>query len=325
MSSETASPALAARVPADPSGTDPVRSLAGLIGVLDRADTPAAHPRGRARRPVAFPADAYRRGAVRRVPLRPVPQAPAARPLPPGTARPAGPPVRSVPVESAPGRLSALVRRVGLWGAGEEGEYLAWPVRTARSGTAPRASRISRRPSRLHRLARRVALWGAGPDGEYLAWSSAWSPAPARAVPFTGTRAEADRPVVLRELPSTPTIKPATPSPVAALLPRGPASSAGPRGARPAPSGAVPVPGVRPSGRPERTGATGWPSPPRPSAGPARSTAAATGLVQARGDPLACPVRGSPPPARRARSPGFARSSFPPGPVLRSGTGAFRI
>jgi hypothetical protein len=291
MSSEPA--VRAARMPADLTARDAGLGLAGLIGVLDRADAVAdavaVHSRARARRPAASRPDAHRRGAPRRAPLRSVPQAPAARPAPAAAA-----PSAARPVPERPSRrgLSALTHRVALWGAGPEGEYLAWPV------PAPTVSRRRpARPSLLGRLARRLALWGAGPGGEYLAWPIA---GPAHRDPRPAT----DRPVVLREMPSTPTILPAAPSPAAALLPRGPASSAGPQGARPVAPRAVPVPGVRPRGSAERSEATGWPA-------PARSSPAATGLVRARGDPDSPPVRGSPPPARRIRSPGSAWSSFP--------------
>ena len=299
MSSDTATPAAPAHVPADLSGADTGRTLAGLLDVLDRAGGVVPHQRSRSRRPAASRPEAYRRGVPRRVPLRPVPQ-PAARPAPTGTV----PPIASRPVPAAPnpGRLSALTRRVALWGAGSDGEYLAWRATGPSHDRRPH-DRLPRDPSprwaperthRLRGLIRGLALWGAGSDGEYLAWSSTTSAR--RTVPSgrssQGHRPDADRPVVLRELPSTPTIQPAASSPAAALRPSGPASSAGPRGARPVPSGAVPVPGVRPGGRLERSQATGWPS--RPTTGATRLSPAATGLVRARGDPYAWPVRGSP-------------------------------
>ncbi|HEX2074559.1 MAG TPA: hypothetical protein VHF92_12310, partial [Geodermatophilus sp.] len=73
------------------------------------------------------------------------------------------------------------------------------------------AATPARRPlrERLRALARRLALWGAGSDGEYLAWGR----------PGAGVGRDADSPVVLTELPSTPTIQPAASSPAAALLP----------------------------------------------------------------------------------------------------------
>ena len=310
MTSEPATPAPAVRMPADPSCGNPAVSLAGLIGVLDRADAVAAHQRARVRRAAGRQPDAYRRGAVRRVPLRPVPQAPAARPAPAG-ALPGDAPARGPAVAPAPrgapdhGGLHGLVRRVALWGAGPAGEYRAWSDQAPRAAAAPRVptvhrlpavppvpaprpARAPRPPSRLRRLARRAALWGAGPRGEYLSW-------PVQAAPPLPRR-HADAPVVLREMPSTPTIQPAASSPAAALLPRGPASSAGPRGARPVAPRAVPVPGMRPGGRLERSSATGWPSRSRPTPGlPPRPSPAGTGLVRARGDPFAHPVRGSPP------------------------------
>jgi hypothetical protein len=285
-SSERATTAASARVSADPRGRDTGRSLAGLIDVLDRADLGSVN--GRTRRAAVHRSAGARSGSVRTVPLRSVQPAPMARPLPGSAPAP----------QPAGGRLRALTRRVALWGAGPGGEYLAWrspapPVHSpGRQAAVPAASR---RPARLRGLVRRVALWGAGPRGEYLAWGAPARPAPKR---------DADRPVVLLEMPSTPTVQPAAPSPAAALLPRGPASSAGPQGMPPVPRGAVAVPGVRPSGRPERSQATGWPP-------QARSPGAAPGLVRARGDPLGCPVRGSPPPARRSRSPGSVWSSFP--------------
>lgn len=299
-------------------------TLAGLLGVLDQADAVVPPQRSQRRRGVAH-RDAYRRGAVRRAPLRPVPQVPAARPAPSGS-RPAVA-VRPAPAGAAVsiGRLHALTRRAALWGAGPNGEHLAWSAGAPVHRTAERAPERTGRPHRLRGLIRRLAIRGAGLQNEYLAWASSATPGPT--VPLHGrepqdTRPDTDRPVAPWTLSSTPTSQPAAPSPVAALLPSGPPSSAGPRGARPAPSGAVPVPGVRPGGRLERSSATGWP--PRQTTGSVRLSPAATGLVRARGDPFSCPVRGSPPPARRARSPGSARSSFPPGPAPRPGTAAFR-
>jgi hypothetical protein len=298
-SSERATTALSARRSADPTGRDTGRSLAGLIDVLDRADggTVAGRRRLSAHRPSGA------RSTVRTVPLRSIQPAPLARPAVGTVRQPAGaPPAAAPPAAVRPGGLlHTLVRRAALWGAGQQGEYLAWRP-SARPAPAPgdavgapRPAVRTRRPARLRRLVRRVALWGAGPAGEYLAWGAPPRPAPKR---------EADRPVVLREMPSIPTIQPVAPSPAAALLPLGPASSAGPEGMPPVPRGAVAVLGIRPRGRPERSPATGWPS-------QARSSGAATGLVRARGDPLTCPARGSPPPARRSRSPGSAWSSFP--------------
>jgi hypothetical protein len=310
MSSEPATSASAAHMPADLSGHGrrPGRehghghSLAGLIDVLDRADDALSGPR--TRRPAAHRPAGGRSGAVRTVPLRSVQPAPMARPAP-------APAVRivedvRVPDRPAGSRLRSLTRAAALWGSGPRGEYLAWRCDTPRPARAaaptqapipaPAPARQLARRSRLHGLVRRLALWGAGPDGRYLAWGGApVLPAPRRDV---------DPPVVLREMPSTPLIQPAAPSPAAALLPRDPASSVGSRRMPPVPRRAVAVPGISPSGPPERSRATGW-----PVRGPL--SPAATGLVRARGDPLSCPVRGSPPPARRSRSPDSARSSSP--------------
>jgi hypothetical protein len=261
------------------------RSLAGLIDVLDRADGATAGRRPLGRRPSAHRTGGSRTGAVRTVPLRSVQPAPMAR----ATYAPRAYVVPE-PQRASVGGLSGLLRRAALWGSGAQGEYLAW--RVAPPVTDPAAA--ARRSARVRSVVRRLAMWGSGPGGKYLAWGGPAFPDPRRDV---------DRPVVLRELPSTPTFQPAAPSPAAALPPHGPAS-AGSRWMPPVPRGAVAVPGVRPSGPPERSRATGWPvqSPVSP---------VATGLVQARGDPLSCPVRGSPLPARRSRSPGSTWSSFP--------------
>jgi hypothetical protein len=295
MSSETARTAGPARASADLSGRDPAQTLAGLIDVLDRADGALVGRRSRPRRSAAY-RPAGSRSGVRTVPLRSIRPAPMARPAP----VPAAPTVTVVVDTPDPALRQGIVRRVAMWGAGPQGEYLAW------RGSSPKAPAPARAPrrSRLTSLVRRVALWGAGPQGKYLAWSASGSlrPAPVPSWEFDGPLD--DGPIVLRELPSTPTIQPAAPSPAAALLPRDPASSAGPRGMPPVPRGAVAVPGVGPSGPPEPSRAPGWPSPARPSP-------AATGLVRARGDPLAFPARGSPLPARRARTRGSPHSPFP--------------
>jgi hypothetical protein len=272
MNSEAGS----ARTPADPSGRSSASTFAGLLDVLDRADAGLAARRPRSRRPAAYrPAGA--RSGVRTVPLRSVQPAPMARPV----ASAPRPMLSIAPAATQGSSLRLVGRRMALWGAGPNGEYLAWPTSAARAGAAVHAPSAAPRRSRLSALLRRAAMWGAGPNGEYLAWGARPSSPvpPARAV---------DGPVVLREMPSTPTIQPAATSPAAAQRPRGPASSAGPRGMPPVPRGAVAVPGRRPLGPPEHSRATGWPSPARPSL-------AATGLVRARGDPLRYPARGSPP------------------------------
>ena len=282
---------------ADPAARGQGRSLAGLIDVLDRADGIPAGRRPQPRRPSAHRPAGARAGAVRTLPLRSVQPAPMARlaPTPRAYVLPEPEGILPEPEGVAVGGLSGLLRRAALWGAGPQGEYLAWrvaaPVATPAAVPAARVGRAGR----VRSLVRRLSLWGSGPGGKYLAWGGPAFPDP---------RPDVDPPVVLRELPSTPTIQPAAPSPAVALLPRGPASSAGPRGVPPVPHGAVAVPGVRPVGPPERFRATGWPS-------QSRMSPSATGLVRARGDPLSYPVRGSPPPARRSRSPGSAWSSFP--------------
>ena len=284
--------ATAPSVSADHPGRAQGRTLAGLIDVLDRADGASTARRPQPRRTSSHRHPGTRSGAVRTVPLRSVQPAPMARPTP------VVPRAYAVPEPERAGvaGLADLVRRAALWGAGPAGEHLAWRPRslTAPAPRPPVAPAV-RRPGRLRGLVRRAAMWGAGPRGEHLAWGGPVA-APARR--------EVDPPVVLREMPSTPTVQPVAPSPAAALLPRGPASSAGPRGLPPVPRGAVAVPGVRPCGPPERSRATGWPA-------PNRRSPVATGLVRTRGDPVSGPARGSPPPARRARSPGSAWSSFP--------------
>jgi hypothetical protein len=286
--------ASAARMSADSGGRSRGRTLAGLIDVLDRADGAAGARRPQARRASAHRPSGARAAAVRTVPLRSVQPAPMARPAPAPRAYVLPEPER-IPVT----RLSDVFRRAAMWGAGPRGEYLAWrvaPHAVPSHAVAPQAATPhASRPARVRSLVRRFALWGSGPGGKYLAWGGPAFPDPRRDV---------DPPVVLREMPSTPTIQPAAPSPAAALFPRGPASSAGSRGMPPVPRGAVAVPGTRPGGPPERSRATGWPS-------PSRVSPASTGLIRARGDPVSCPVRGSPPPARRSRFPGSAWSSFP--------------
>ncbi len=287
MSSE----ARGARTPADRSGRGSAQTLAGLIDVLDRADGGLASTRPRPRRSSAY-RPAGSRSGVRTVPLRSVQPAPMARPV---RTAPAVTPRPAIPIAPPTFGIRLVSRRIALWGAGPEGEYLAWQSPARPSGRP--------RPSRLRAFVRRVALWGAGPNGEYLAWSASARPG---ATPPSVVRVprDVDGPVVLREMPSTPTIQPAATSPAAVLPPRVPASSAGPRGMPPVPRGAVAVPGVRPLGPPEDSPATGWPSLARPSL-------AATGLVRARGDPVSNPARGSPRVPRRARSPNSTWSSFP--------------
>ena len=212
--SERATAARMSPAPAPQQG----RGLAGLIDVLDRADGAGRRPQ--VRRPSAHRPAGSRTGAVRTVPLRSVQPAPMARTT-------HAPRVVVVPEpERVPvGGLSGLLRRAALWGSGAQGEYLAW--RVAPPVTDPAAA--ARRSARVRSVVRRLAMWGSGPGGKYLAWGGPAFPDPRRDV---------DRPVVLRELPSTPTFQPAAPSPAAALPPHGPAS-AGSRWMPPVPRGAV--------------------------------------------------------------------------------------
>lgn len=129
--------------------------------------------------------------------------------------------------------------------------------------------------TRVRHLVRRLAMWGAGPGGAHLAWGRPAPAAPAR---------RPDGPVLLTELPSTPTIQPAAPSPAAALRPA--------RSPRPAGSPRVPVvaplarqlPAPRPAPAPRTAQGSRQPGAARASA-PARS----------RGDPRPPPARGQPP------------------------------
>ncbi len=324
MSEERPTPAAAARMPADLTGRDPGRTLAGLIDVLDRADGGTARRRPHPRHVAAARAAAYRSGAVRTVPLRSVRPAPPARPAPaPFRARSVVAPVPAVVPATRDGLLARVTRRVAFWGAGPAGEYLAWapsaPVATATArpgagtpdpvaGRGPRP----RTPGLLTALHRRIAFWGAGVRGEYLAWSAAPLPRPTAPISLRFV----DGPVVLTELPSTPTVQPVTSSPVAALVP-GPASLPAEPVAPPALLGhRPPAPqavasepaGPRVPVQSARTPQpTGWPQrPPRSSSRPARSFPTATGLARARGDPSPYRARGSPrpPPCRAPRPPG---------------------
>ena len=287
-------------------------TLAGLIDVLDRADG----DRPRHRPPT-------HRAAGRPGPLRSVQPAPPAR----TTRVPAapGPRVVVVPerVRRPMGGFRGLVRRVALWGAGEEGEYLAWrvPAHTPASPAPGTPAASGRRRSALRDLHRRVALWGAGSGGEYLAWG------PSAAAAAQPVRRDLDPPVVLRELPSTPSIQPVASSPASALLPAEPASSPGTRTgtaasdatARPTPHPSSTEPSARSQPRVGWRPPRDWPSsgrygarstPPslpvrssgpmtRASAVPAPRAPRGSGDTRARGDPPPGTARGSPPPPRR--------------------------
>lgn len=258
-------------------------SLAGLIGVLDRADGTATPHRSRPVHTSAL------RSSARAVPLRSVPMAPPARPVrtPAGT----GPTVTVVPDrERRPlTGLRDLTRRVALWGSGAEGEYLAWRTPEPAPGRPLRP--------RLRALTRRIALWGAGPRGEYLAWGG---PTPTT----TPVPRRIDAPVVLRELPSTPTIRPAASSPAVALIPAPtvPAPRPGPTVLRA--TAASPVAAARPA--PVR------PTPVRPAM-PLRP-------VPAAGPGRAGPVRAgwAPPPPGWPQPPAWHSRRRVPAPVART-------
>ena len=193
-----------------------------------------------------------------------------------------------LPARSGPRPRRAAVHRTG--GARRSAAVRPVPVPTVRPRPVPPAPAPAApvwsapapapapRPglrARVRGLVRRLALWGAGPDGAHLAWgrpaSTAQAPRP-------------DGPVVLTELPNTPTIRPAAPSPAAALRPaRYPWPAGSPRVPVVAPL-ARHVPAPRPVPAP-RT-AQGSSSP-----GAARASAPA----RARGDPRPPPARGQPP------------------------------
>ena len=198
----------AARMAADPIALEAVRSVAALFDELERAGGGAVLTRTPNRRPASYRPAGARKGGVRTVPLRSVRPAPMARPVPGATPAPQ---VAPLPAPAA-GRLHTVIQRAALWGAGPQGEYLAWaPARPARPAAAPRSAPTARRrPGVLKQLVRRIALWGAGPGGEYLAWG-----APAR----PEAKRMADRPVVLREMPSTPS-DPDPPDPARGAFPR---------------------------------------------------------------------------------------------------------
>ncbi|WNV75746.1 hypothetical protein [Geodermatophilus sp. DSM 44513] len=149
------------------------------------------------------------------------------------------------------------------------------PATPTWTAPAPAPAPRPRLRERIRGLVRRLALWGAGPAGAHLAWGR---PAPSAPAPRPGG------PVVLTELPSTPTIQPAAPSPAAALRPA--------RTPRPVRSPRVPVvaplarhtPAPRPAPAPRTAQGSARPRGAR-SAAPARS----------RGDPRPPPARGQPP------------------------------
>jgi hypothetical protein len=174
-------------LPVSSTGRDADLALAGLIGMLDRADGAVVRRGPRPRRSMAYREMAYREIAYRAVGARPVSDrwdpmrtVGSRVPLPPLTAVP-------YPASVTPPRPAEIRQR-----------------RPAGSGGRLRML--------LRGLVRRAALWGAGPDGASLAWGGP----PPRPAYRAGAR-PVDPPVVLREMPSTPTIRPAASSPSAAL------------------------------------------------------------------------------------------------------------
>jgi hypothetical protein len=138
--------------------------------------------------------------------------------------------------------------------------------------TAPTPAARPGLRARVRGLVRRLALWGAGPGGAHLAWGRPAAQAP-----------RPDGPVVLTELPNTPTVQPAAPSPAAALPPAPvPRPAARPRVPVIAPL-ARQVPAARPAPAP-RTAQGGRPPGGARASAPARS----------RGDPRPPPARGQP-------------------------------
>lgn len=269
---------------ADRALHEPAGTLAGLIDVLDRADQSRPRPR---------PRPATHRTA-RPAPLRSVQPAPAAR-----VPRPVALPVHSPRVVVVPDRvreplggLRGIGRRVALWGAGDQGQHLAWRT------PPPPAPVPGRRRAAVRAFTRRMALWGAGEQGRNLTWGR----------PAARALRDLDPPVVLRELPSTPSIQPVAPSPAAALLPAGPASSPGSRTGTAAPDATA---------RPTHPGPTdpaarhrpraGW-SPPRDCPSPGR--------YGARSTPPSLPVRPPVPPL------GVPRVPAPRSPQGSGGAGA---
>jgi hypothetical protein len=286
---EQASTSATGRRTGSPTGATGL-TLAGLIDVLDRADDPVLPRRPRPRRAAPYRSPHARvvadrwdplrttaprpepRKVSRAVPVRPVPLAPSTRlPAAPGTALPRTPDARA-PYPPAPPVPVPVAARTGL-------------------------------RARLRVLVRRVALWGAGTDGAYLAWG-----APAHRVYRVSdvrvagpARRTVDPPVVLREMPSTPTIRPAASSPAAVSSPATPMApgwrtvSADSFRGRPTvvrPSAVLAARSAgHPSGRVPAAAAAGLSA---RSSVPARARAPdpATGI---RGSPGTPPARGSPP------------------------------
>ncbi|WP_029430638.1 hypothetical protein [Blastococcus sp. URHD0036] len=306
------------RTPRSSSSSSDEHTLSGLLTVLERADALPSAGRSRPRRAVLH-TSAGARGQRLRQPARPVPAPrlrPTAQPVPVRATAPA--PVMwrrdlaDAPAPVAPPALPApqpgLVRRLALWGAGPEGEHLAWnrprprtapaPVSVPTVAGPPRPSLRAAAAGRLRRQVRRLALWGAGADGQHLAWNA---PPPPRVYSARLPVRPASSGVVrLTALPSTPTIKPAASSPAAALSPALHLRAAGslsraaarpPRASQPRASELTGWPAVRPEPCPALPAPSGWPVR-EPGV---RACARSPGRARTRGDPPACRVRGSPP------------------------------
>ena len=142
-------------------------ALAGLLDVLDRADGGPVRQRPRAGRSAAHRPAAYHLAGAGR----------ATRALPP--ARPVPTLRRPTPTPAAPAPRASVTTPVA----------------------APPASPATGRLRALvGRLVERASLWGAGPGGAHRSWG----PGPVHP-PRVPAAVRTDGPVVLRELPSTPT------------------------------------------------------------------------------------------------------------------------
>jgi hypothetical protein len=209
-----------------------------------------------------------------------------AEPLP---ARSGSRPRRAAVHRSVPARRPVAVRPVPV--PAQRSRPVAPPPAPSATPawTAPAPAPAPRRGlwARLRGLVRRLAMWGAGPDGAHRAWGRPAAPAPV---------ARPDGPVVLTELPDTPTVRPAAPSPAAALpSAAAPTPAAAPRPVRlPRAAGRPRVPVVAPLARhvpaPRSAPAPGTAPGGAPS-GAARTPTAA----RSRGDPRPPPTRAQPP------------------------------
>lgn len=284
--------ATARALPAEPSGTEAGLTLAALIDVLDRADEVLVRTPPRPRRAALHRSPVARNVADRWDPLRDLDARPGATVSRPGTtsraiARPGGTdrsvprsaprvvPARAVPLRSVPPAPPARLPVAPAPSSAAAGARLP--------ASRPRTPVGARLRAAFRAVVRRAALWGAGPGGAHLAWNA---PPPARVYRGTIPQPPAaarrvDPPVVLHEMPSTPTTRPAPP-PARPPLP--------PARVHPRPTGRVtPV-------RPLRTPALSTvrripPLPPAPGAVPSR--ARSPGGI--RGSPGSGPARGSPP------------------------------